>query len=75
MLRVIRLSSEDEVKEIMYGMVERYFGLLKVLRDLEGIIAEAESKEEKIKAFKTYFKTSKTLKQLEPEVERYVNIL
>lgn len=74
------MSEIDETKELMYRMVEHYFGMRKASRSLEDMIVKIEaeskeSKEEKIKAIKTFFRTSKTLKQLEPEIERYAEFL
>ena len=67
--------SMDKLKETVYKMIEHHFALLKALRSLEDMIAETKSKEEKIEAFRIYFKMSKTLKQSESDIERYLEIL
>jgi len=59
----------------IYELFESYFGLLKAVRDLENEIPDLDSKEEKIKAFKEYFKELKKLKELKVNVEDYLKVL
>ena len=65
----------DKGFEAIYQLFERYFVLLKAMRDLANKIPELESKEEKIKAYKEYFKKLERLKELKVEVEDHIRVL
>jgi len=65
----------EEFRKIMFDYVEAYFKMLWALRNLENNIPSLKTEEEKIKAYKEYFRVHEQLKKLEPEIKRLLEVL
>jgi hypothetical protein len=66
---------EEEFKEATFRYVEAYFSMLKAARYLEDKIPNLKTREEKIEAFKAYFKLLEVLREHEPVVKKALEIL
>ena len=68
-------EASERLKEIRLREVELYFEILARLMELIERIPKIDSKEEKIKAYKTYFLTLGFLRKMEAEIKSTVETL